>query len=155
MALDEAPGRRAQRKWAQARRDRRRAAVVAYCVFNQVARRRSAELLEDVSNALGAWTYLLVGVFAFLETGAFVGLVVPGETVMLLGGAVAGQGEIDIYLLIAIAWFAAWAGDTTSFFIGRRLGRDFVLSTGRGSGSATSASTRSRTTSAATAARRS
>ena len=85
------------------------------------------QLLEDVSNTLGAWTYLLVGVFAFAETGAFVGLVVPGETVMLLGGAVAGQGAIDIYLLIAIAWFSAWAGDTTSFFIGRRLGREFVL----------------------------
>ena len=85
------------------------------------------KLLEDVSNTLGAWTYLLVGVFAFAETGAFVGLVVPGETVMLLGGAVAGQGAIDIYLLIAIAWFSAWAGDTTSFFIGRRLGREFVL----------------------------
>jgi undecaprenyl-diphosphatase len=87
-------------------------------------------LLEDVSNTLGAWTYLLVGVFAFAETGAFVGLVVPGETVMLLGGAVAGQGAIDIYLLIAIAWFSAWAGDTTSFFIGRRLGRDFALRNG-------------------------
>ncbi len=87
-------------------------------------------LLEDVSNTLGAWTYLLVGVFAFAETGAFVGLVVPGETVMLLGGAVAGQGAISIYLLIAIAWFAAWAGDTTSFFLGRRLGRDFVMRNG-------------------------
>jgi membrane protein DedA with SNARE-associated domain/membrane-associated phospholipid phosphatase len=87
-------------------------------------------LLEDVSETLGAWTYLLVGVFAFAETGAFVGLVVPGETVMLLGGAVAGQGAIDIYLLIGIAWFAAWLGDTTSFFIGRRLGRDFVLTHG-------------------------
>ena len=87
-------------------------------------------LLEDVSNTLGAWTYLLVGVFAFAETGAFVGLVVPGETTMLLGGAVAGQGAIDIYLLIAIAWFAAWAGDTTSFFVGRRLGREFVLRNG-------------------------
>jgi undecaprenyl-diphosphatase len=84
-------------------------------------------LLEDVSNTLGAWTYLLVGAFAFVETGAFVGLVVPGETVMLLGGAVAGQGAIDIYLLIAIAWFSAWAGDTTSFFLGRRLGREFVM----------------------------
>ena len=49
---------------------------------------------------------------------------------MLLGGAVAGQGAIDIYLLIAIAWFSAWAGDTTSFFIGRRLGREFVLKHG-------------------------
>jgi len=87
-------------------------------------------LLEDVSNTLGAWTYLLVAVFAFAETGAFVGLVVPGETVMLLGGAVAGQGAIDIYLLIAVAWFSAWLGDTTSFFIGRRLGREFVLRNG-------------------------
>ncbi len=84
-------------------------------------------LLNDISHTLGAWTYLLVGVFAFAETGAFVGLVVPGETVMLLGGAVAGQGAIDIYLLIAIAWFAAWLGDTTSFFLGRRLGREFVM----------------------------
>ena len=87
-------------------------------------------LLEDISNALGAWTYLLVGAFAFAETGAFVGLVVPGETVMLLGGAVAGQGAIDIYLLIAVAWFAAWLGDTTSFFLGRKLGRNFVLDHG-------------------------
>ena len=46
---------------------------------------------------------------------------------MLIGGAVAGQGAVDIYLLIAIGWFAAWLGDTTSFFIGRRLGRGFVL----------------------------
>lgn len=84
-------------------------------------------LLEEVSDTLGAWTYLLVGFFAFAETGAFVGLVVPGETTMLLGGAVAGQGAIDVYLLIAIAWFAAWLGDTTSFFVGRRLGREFVL----------------------------
>jgi membrane protein DedA with SNARE-associated domain/membrane-associated phospholipid phosphatase len=87
-------------------------------------------LLEDISNTLGAWTYLLVGLFAFAETGAFVGLVVPGETVMTLGGAVAGQGAIDVYLLIAIAWFCAWAGDTTSFFLGRRLGRGFVLTHG-------------------------
>ncbi len=87
-------------------------------------------LLKDVSNTLGAWTYLLVGVFAFVETGAFVGLVVPGETVMLLGGAVAGQGAIDIYLLIAVAWFSAWLGDTTSFFIGRRLGREVVITHG-------------------------
>jgi membrane protein DedA with SNARE-associated domain len=102
-------------------------AVGYYLISRVIPHDDLQQLLEDVSNTLGAWTYLLVGVFAFAETGAFVGLVVPGETVMLLGGAVAGQGAIDVYLLIAIAWFAAWAGDTTSFFIGRRLGRDFVL----------------------------
>jgi membrane protein DedA with SNARE-associated domain/membrane-associated phospholipid phosphatase len=85
------------------------------------------KLLQDVSEALGDWTYLLVGAFAFLETGAFVGLVVPGETVIMLGGAVAGQGETSIALTVAIVWLCAWAGDTASFFIGRRLGREFIL----------------------------
>jgi membrane protein DedA with SNARE-associated domain/membrane-associated phospholipid phosphatase len=104
------------------------AAVAGYILFSRVVPHDELQhLLEDVSNTLGAWTYLLVGVFAFAETGAFVGLVAPGETVMLIGGAVAGQGAIDVYLLIAIGWFAAWAGDTTSFLIGRRLGRGFIL----------------------------
>jgi membrane protein DedA with SNARE-associated domain len=101
-----------------------------YLLSRQLGHIDLQKLLEDMSNALGAWTYLIVGVFAFAETGAFVGLVVPGETVMLIGGAVAGQGAIDIYLLIAIAWFAAWLGDTTSFFVGRRLGRGFVIEHG-------------------------
>jgi undecaprenyl-diphosphatase len=85
------------------------------------------QLLEDVSQKLGDWTYLLVGTLAFLETGAFVGLVFPGETAVILGGAVAGQGETSIIVTIAIVWFCAWAGDTTSFWIGTRLGREFVL----------------------------
>lgn len=85
------------------------------------------KLLEDVGRTLGAWTYLLVGTLAFLETGAFVGLIVPGETTILVGGLVAGQGEIDIVVLIAIVWIAAVAGDVTSFLIGRRLGRGFLV----------------------------
>ncbi|HYI80299.1 MAG TPA: bifunctional DedA family/phosphatase PAP2 family protein [Thermoleophilaceae bacterium] len=85
------------------------------------------KLIEDVAQALGAWTYLLVGVLAFLETGAFVGLVAPGESVVIVGGVIAGQGEISLIVLIGIVWAAAILGDTTSFFIGRRLGRDFIL----------------------------
>ena len=88
------------------------------------------QLLDDVSEMLGTWTYVLVGLLAFLETGAFVGLVAPGETFVILAGAVAGQGDDDIVLTIAIVWFCAWAGDTTSFFIGRRLGRGFILKHG-------------------------
>jgi undecaprenyl-diphosphatase len=85
------------------------------------------KVLEDLGHALGPWTYLLVAVMAFLETGAFVGLLAPGETVILVGGVVAGQGQIDIVVLIAIIWACAVAGDMTSFFIGRRLGRAFLV----------------------------
>ena len=35
----------------------------------------------------------LVGLLAFLETGAFIGLIAPGETTVIVGGLVAGQGR--------------------------------------------------------------
>jgi membrane protein DedA with SNARE-associated domain/membrane-associated phospholipid phosphatase len=88
------------------------------------------KLLIDVGQTLGSWTYLLVGAFAFFETGAFIGLVAPGETAMLLGGLVAGQGHIDVITLIAIVWACAVAGDLTSFYLGRRLGRTFLVKHG-------------------------
>jgi membrane protein DedA with SNARE-associated domain/membrane-associated phospholipid phosphatase len=88
------------------------------------------KLLIDVGETLGSWTYLLVGALAFFETGAFIGLVAPGETAMLLGGLVAGQGQIDVITMIAIAWAAAVAGDLTSFYLGRRLGRAFLVKHG-------------------------
>ena len=49
---------------------------------------------------------------------------------MILGGAVAGQGAINIYIVIGIAWLMAFLGDSTSFFVGRRLGRDFLRRNG-------------------------
>jgi membrane protein DedA with SNARE-associated domain/membrane-associated phospholipid phosphatase len=83
-------------------------------------------VIEDIAQALGPWTYALVAVMAFLETGAFIGLVAPGETVVLAGGVIAGQGEISLLPLIGVVWLSAVLGDTTSFFIGRRLGRRFL-----------------------------
>jgi undecaprenyl-diphosphatase len=84
------------------------------------------KLLEDLAQALGRWTYLLVTGLAFLETGAFVGLVAPGEFTVILGGVIAGQGEINVTVLLALTWLAAFLGDTTSFVIGARLGRGFL-----------------------------
>jgi membrane protein DedA with SNARE-associated domain/membrane-associated phospholipid phosphatase len=84
------------------------------------------KLIQDAGEKLGKWTYLLVGALAFLETGAFVGLIAPGEFTILVGGVVAGQGRIDVMALIAIVWACAVAGDMTSYFLGRRLGRGFI-----------------------------
>jgi membrane protein DedA with SNARE-associated domain/membrane-associated phospholipid phosphatase len=83
-------------------------------------------VIDDIAQALGPWTYALVGVLAFLETGAFVGLVAPGETVVIAGGVIAGQGEIDLIPLIGLVWICAVLGDSTSFYLGHRLGRGFL-----------------------------
>ena len=86
--------------------------------------------LTELSDTLGTWTYALVGGLAFLETGAFVGLVAPGETAVVLGGVVAAHGEVSLGLMLALVWLAAVLGDLASFVLGRRLGRRFLVARG-------------------------
>ena len=103
-------------------------AIAAFLIFRDRLPDINLErVVEELSEGLGNWTYLLVGMLAFLETGAFVGLVAPGEFTVMLGGAVAGQGVISLPLILAITWFAAWAGDSVSFLLGVKLGRGFVI----------------------------
>jgi membrane-associated protein len=87
-------------------------------------------LLTDLADRLGAWTYALVAVMAFLETGAFVGLIAPGETAVVLGGVVAARGDVDLPTMILLTWAAAALGDAASFLLGRRLGRRFLIARG-------------------------
>lgn len=87
-------------------------------------------ILDGVANFLGQWTYLVVGIVSFIETGIFIGMVFPGETVIILGGAIAGQGVINVYILIGIAWVAAFLGDSVSFYLGHKLGRQYILKHG-------------------------
>jgi membrane-associated protein len=88
------------------------------------------EALTDLSDTLGTWTYALVGALAFLETGAFVGLVAPGETAVVLGGVVAAEGGVDLVPMLLIVWLSAAAGDLASFMLGRKLGRRFLVARG-------------------------
>jgi membrane protein DedA with SNARE-associated domain/membrane-associated phospholipid phosphatase len=85
------------------------------------------KVLEEAGKTLGPWTYLVVGALAFLETGAFLGFIAPGETAVIVGGLVAGQGQISLLALIAIVWACCLAGDLTSYELGRRLGRKWLL----------------------------
>jgi membrane-associated protein len=86
--------------------------------------------LTDLSDTLGTWTYALVAGLAFLETGAFVGLIAPGETAIVLGGVVAAEGEVNLAVILPLAWLAAALGDLASFALGKRLGRRFLLAHG-------------------------
>jgi membrane protein DedA with SNARE-associated domain/membrane-associated phospholipid phosphatase len=102
--------------------------VVGLIAFFQFAERIDIEgWLEDIAGRLGDWIFPLVGAMAFLETGAFVGLVAPGETAVILGGALTAKGDQSLAVMLAVVWFAAWAGDGVSFLIGRKLGRGFLL----------------------------
>ena len=81
----------------------------------------------DIGARLGAYTYAVVGLLALLETGAGIGLVAPGELAVVVGGVTAGQGHTSLPLLIAVVWACALTGDLISYWLGRRLGRTFLL----------------------------
>ena len=87
--------------------------------------------VEDAGDSLGPWTYPFMGAMAFLETSIPpVTLVFPGEWAVMLGGAMAGEGQIGIVPLIALVWACSAAGDSVTFGLGRRLGRPFLLARG-------------------------
>ncbi|HZE03937.1 MAG TPA: DedA family protein [Solirubrobacteraceae bacterium] len=86
---------------------------------------------EGLGATLGGLTYVVVGSLAFLETGVGIGLIAPGEAAVIIGGVTAGQGHTDLPVLIAIVWACALGGDLTSYVLGRRLGRGFLVRHGQ------------------------
>jgi membrane protein DedA with SNARE-associated domain len=105
-------------------------AAIAAVVTGTIHLPDTQKLVTDLSDSLGHWTYAFVAGLAFLETGAFVGLIAPGETAVVLGGVVAARGEVELALLLLIVWAAAALGDLVSYLLGRRLGVRFLRTAG-------------------------
>jgi membrane-associated protein len=59
------------------------------------------------------------------------GAPVPGETALIAAGALAGQGHLEIALVIALAATAAIVGDNAGYLIGRHGGRRLLTRPGR------------------------
>ena len=79
--------------------------------------------LLDALVSVPAWLLLfLVFLFPALEASIFLGLVVPGETMVLLGGVAAEAGRVSLVAVIALAAAGALVGDQVGFFVGRRYG---------------------------------
>lgn len=76
-------------------------------------------LLTGVS---GPVAYFLVFLVPALEASIFVGFVLPGETVVLLGGVLAAQHRASLTAMIVVAIAGAIIGDSVGYFVGRRFG---------------------------------
>ena len=80
-------------------------------------------LITDLGHSLGHWAYLLVAFCAMAETAAFAGFIAPGEFAVIFGGVLAGEGTLNVVLLIGVVWISCVIGDSIGFYLGRRLGR--------------------------------
>jgi membrane protein DedA with SNARE-associated domain len=86
-----------------------------------------AALLTNVLSRLGSLPGPLVDtvVFAlvFGEAALFVGFVLPGETAVLVAGALASQGHVNLVGLCCLVVVAAIVGDSVGYAVGQRYGQ--------------------------------
>lgn len=84
-------------------------------------------ILEFLDPYLAApWGYIIVGAATFLENSVGAGVIVPGETLVIVGGFYARRGELWLPLVTTVAVVGAALGDNLGFWIGRRFGRGFL-----------------------------
>jgi len=81
----------------------------------------------DALVGLPAWVVLLA-VFAVpaAEASLFFGMVIPGETAVLVGGAIAHAGGLPLWAVIAAAVAGAIGGDQVGYWLGRRFGPSLI-----------------------------
>ena len=78
--------------------------------------------LGGVIQAYGVWTYLILFLIIFCETGLVITPILPGDSLLFAAGAFAAIGALDAGWLFILLSIAAVAGDTVNYGIGSYLG---------------------------------
>ncbi|MFA6225346.1 MAG: VTT domain-containing protein [Methanoregula sp.] len=78
--------------------------------------------LPGIIDTYGMWTYLILFVIIFCETGLVVLPYLPGDSLLFVAGAMAGSGYLNIEILLITLFAAAVIGDTVHYWIGNTTG---------------------------------
>jgi membrane-associated protein len=83
------------------------------------------ELLKNIGGHVGAWLYVIAALLAFAEAAILIGMVLPGETALLVAGYFCHEGVLKLWIMIPVAIAAAILGDTVGFEFGKKFGPGF------------------------------
>ncbi len=78
--------------------------------------------LSAIIQQYGVWTYLILFLIVFCETGLVVTPILPGDSLLFAVGTFAALGALDLALALIVLSVAAVAGDTVNYAIGYRVG---------------------------------
>ncbi len=80
-------------------------------------------LLDLATSAGPVLAYTIIFSCVFAESGILVGLLLPGDTLLLTAGLLASQQSLDLSVLLVLVPAAAVLGDTVGYEIGHRVGQ--------------------------------
>jgi membrane-associated protein len=80
------------------------------------------QFLEHAGEHVGAWLYVIAGGLAFGEAAILLGMVLPGETALLVAGYFCHEGVLSLPVMLGVAVVAAIVGDSVGYAFGHRIG---------------------------------
>jgi len=80
------------------------------------------EYLKEIIINYGAWTYGILFVVIFVETGLVVMPFLPGDSLLFAAGTFAALGSLNVWFIIGLLIVAAVLGDAVNYTIGHYLG---------------------------------
>jgi len=78
--------------------------------------------LESIINSFGAFTYVILFLIIFAETGLVIAPFLPGDSLLFIVGTLSGSGFLNIWIAYISLLAAAILGDTANYWIGHHFG---------------------------------
>ncbi|MGH7593465.1 MAG: DedA family protein [Gemmatimonadales bacterium] len=78
--------------------------------------------LAGIIQQYGGWTYGMLCLIVFCETGLVILPLLPGDSLLFAAGGFAALGSLNPWVLFGLLATAAITGDNVNYWIGRRIG---------------------------------
>jgi membrane-associated protein len=78
--------------------------------------------IKELIDSLSPYGEIVLWLIIFAETGLLLGFFLPGDSLLFTAGILAGQGKLDIALVVVGCFVAAFVGSEVGYVIGKRLG---------------------------------